>query len=55
MKQLKSRLKEGLNIFSESHNVYKRLQKHLDKQPVGFPATVSGVERRILREVFTEI
>lgn len=53
MKQLKSRLKEGMNIFSESHNVYKKLQKHLDKQPVGFPATVSGVERRILRDAFT--
>ncbi len=53
MKQLKTRLKDGLNIFSESHNVYKKLQKHLDKQPIGFPATASGVERRILREVFT--
>ena len=53
MKQLKSRLKEGMGIFVESRRVYKKLQKHLDKQPVGFPATASGVERRILREVFT--
>jgi Na+-translocating ferredoxin:NAD+ oxidoreductase subunit B len=53
MKQLKTRLKEGMGIFAESHRVYKKLQKHLDKQPVGFPATASGVERRILREVFT--
>ncbi len=32
---------------------YKRLQKHLDKMPVGFPATRSGVELRILKSLFT--
>ncbi|RJP86888.1 MAG: 4Fe-4S dicluster domain-containing protein [Desulfobacteraceae bacterium] len=53
MKQLKSRLKDGMGIFAESHKVYKKLQKHLDKQPVGFPATASGVERRLLRDAFT--
>ena len=47
------RLKDGMSIFKESHNVYKKLQKHLDKQPVGFPATASGVERRLLRDAFT--
>ena len=34
-------------------NVYIELQKHLDKQAVGFPATKSGVEIRILKELFT--
>lgn len=53
MKQLKTRLKDGMGIFAESHKVYKKLQKHLDKQPVGFPATASGVERRLLRDAFT--
>jgi len=53
MKQLKMRLKDGISIFWQSHKVYKKLQKHLDKQPVGFPATVSGVERRLLRDAFT--
>lgn len=53
MKQLKARLKEGVNIFVDSHKVYKKLQKHLNKQPVGFPATASGVERRLLRDAFT--
>lgn len=53
MKQLKSRLKTGMGIFAESHKVYKKLQKHLDTQPVGFPATPSGVERRLLRDAFT--
>ena len=33
--------------------VYIKLQKHLDKQAVGFPATKSGVERRILKHIFT--
>ena len=53
MKHLKTRLKDGLGIFAESHKVYKKLQKHLDRQPVGFPATASGVERRLLRDAFT--
>lgn len=53
MKQLKPRLKDSVSIFTDTHTIYKKLQKHLDKQPVGFPATASGVERRILREVFT--
>ncbi|NOY68774.1 MAG: 4Fe-4S dicluster domain-containing protein [Deltaproteobacteria bacterium] len=53
MKQLKPRLKDGMSIFWQSHKVYKKLQKHLDKQPVGFPATASGVERRLLRDAFT--
>lgn len=48
MKQVSDRLKEGLNIFSESRKVYKRSQKHPNKQPIGYPATLTGVERRIL-------
>lgn len=36
------------------HDVYRRLQRHLDRMPVGFPATESGVELRILRRLFTE-
>jgi H+/Na+-translocating ferredoxin:NAD+ oxidoreductase subunit B len=34
-------------------DVYRRLQKHLDELPVGFPATESGVEIRILKRLFT--
>ncbi len=34
-------------------DIYKRLRKHLDTMPVGFPATRSGVELRILRHLFT--
>lgn len=53
MKQVPARLRDGISIFSRSRKVYKKLQKHLDKQPIGYPATITGVERRILREVFT--
>ncbi|MDO9263716.1 MAG: 4Fe-4S ferredoxin, partial [Desulfosalsimonadaceae bacterium] len=31
---------------------YKALQRHLDAMPVGFPATRSGVEIRILKHLF---
>ncbi len=33
--------------------MYRRLQRHLDAMPVGFPATASGIELRILRRLFT--
>lgn len=33
--------------------LYKRLRKHLDTMPVGFPSTRSGVELKILRHLFT--
>lgn len=32
---------------------YRNLQKHLNAMPVGFPATRSGVEQRILKSLFT--
>lgn len=32
---------------------YVRLQRHLDKQAVGFPATKSGAEIRVLKHIFT--
>jgi NAD-dependent dihydropyrimidine dehydrogenase PreA subunit len=34
-------------------DVYRRLQVHLDQMPIGFPATESGVELRILKHLFT--
>ncbi len=53
MKQLPSRIKETVDIFSQSRKTYRKLQRHLNKQPVGFPASISGVELRLLREAFT--
>jgi len=32
---------------------YRKLQQHLDRLPVGFPETESGVEIRILKYLFT--
>jgi electron transport complex protein RnfB len=37
----------------ESTVLYRKLQQHLDRMPIGFPATESGVEIRILRQLFT--
>ena len=37
----------------EGDLLYRRLQQHLDRMPVGFPATGSGVEIRILKQLFT--
>ncbi len=37
----------------DSESLYRRLQQHLDRMPVGFPATQSGVEIRILKYLFT--
>ena len=38
----------------ERHNsAYIKLQKHLDNQAVGFPASRSGAELNILKHIFT--
>ncbi|MEM3896346.1 MAG: 4Fe-4S binding protein [Archaeoglobaceae archaeon] len=34
--------------------IYEKLREKLDKAPVGFPKTVSGVEKEILRVLFSE-
>jgi electron transport complex protein RnfB len=39
--------------MTDEVDVYRRLQKHLDELPIGYPATTSGVEIRILRRLFT--
>lgn len=40
---------------SEHEHIYVKLQRHLDSQAVGFPATKSGAEIRILKHIFTPI
>jgi Pyruvate/2-oxoacid:ferredoxin oxidoreductase delta subunit len=37
----------------DSDDLYRKLRKHLDRMPVGFPPTESGVEIRILKHLFT--
>ena len=39
--------------MGQNDQVYTKLQKHLDNQAVGFPATKTGVEIRILKHIFT--
>jgi NAD-dependent dihydropyrimidine dehydrogenase PreA subunit len=34
-------------------DVYRRLQRHMDKMPIGFPETKSGVELNLLKDLFT--
>ena len=38
---------------TEHDTLYRRLQQHLDRMPVAFPAAPSGVEIRILERLFT--
>jgi Na+-translocating ferredoxin:NAD+ oxidoreductase subunit B len=37
----------------EDDEIYRALQRHLDRMPVPYPATESGVELRILKRLFT--
>lgn len=37
-----------------SENIFRQLQEQLDQYSIGFPATESGVEIRILKKLFTE-
>lgn len=34
-------------------DAYRKLQQHLDKMPVGYPATKTGVEINLLKSIFT--
>ena len=40
--------------MEETVDVYRKLQQHLDTMPIGYPATKSGVEIRLLKTLFTE-
>ncbi|MBW1865059.1 MAG: 4Fe-4S ferredoxin, partial [Deltaproteobacteria bacterium] len=39
--------------MDRTDQVYSNLQKHLNSQAVGFPATKSGAEIKILKHIFT--
>jgi electron transport complex protein RnfB len=38
--------------MADEEEVYRNLQKHLDKQPIGYPRTKSGAEIRLLKRFF---
>lgn len=44
--------REGVEKMGGEKGVYRDLQKHLDRQPIGYPATKSGVEIRLLKRLF---
>ena len=37
----------------QNNQVYTKLQKHLNQQAIGFPATRSGAEIKVLKHIFT--
>ncbi len=39
--------------MKSTDRIYRKLQRHLDRQAIGFPATRSGVEIEILKCIFT--
>jgi electron transport complex protein RnfB len=39
--------------MSADNTIYRRLQRHLDKQAIGFPAAWSGADIRLLKRLFT--
>ncbi|MCP4755582.1 MAG: 4Fe-4S ferredoxin [Proteobacteria bacterium] len=53
MKDTPANIKSQQNESKSWAKPYKKLRKHLDKMPVGFPSTFSGVELRLLRRFFT--
>lgn len=53
MKQAALAIKDKLIELRKWDKPYKKLRRHLDKMPVGFPGTFSGVERRLLKAMFT--
>ncbi|TFG24389.1 MAG: 4Fe-4S ferredoxin, partial [Promethearchaeota archaeon] len=44
---------EVVYIANVEPDIYRKLQQHLDTLPIGFPATTSGVEIKILKFLFT--
>lgn len=43
---------KGWDVDKNEH-AYKKLQRHLDRQAVGFPATKSGAEIKVLKHIFS--
>lgn len=39
---------------TEAESIYRKLQKHLDRMPIGYPKTDSGIEIKILKDFFNE-
>src|SRR5690242_12811590 len=46
------RIRPRSSGIMESETLYGKLQRHLDQMRVGLPATASGLEIRILKQLF---
>jgi len=46
-------LKRKWTFFSNARDPYKKLRDHLNRQAAGYPATLTGVELRLLKDMFT--
>jgi Na+-translocating ferredoxin:NAD+ oxidoreductase subunit B len=55
MKEPLLSFKKKMKFFSTAKEPYKKLRKHFNQQPVGYPSTLSGIELRLLREIFTVV
>ena len=53
MSTLINNMKKGLRVKSDAIKTYRALQKHLNTMPIGYPATLTGVELRLLEHMFT--
>jgi len=49
------KIKKILQTLTVSKPEYIALKQHLNKQPVGYPKTMTGVENRLLTEIFTPL
>jgi hypothetical protein len=39
--------------MQKNETIYRDLQKHLDKMPIGFPSTEDGSDLKVLKAFFT--
>ena len=46
-------IEDAGDAMDTTDRIYRDLQRHLDRQAVGFPATKSGAEIRILKRLFS--
>jgi len=53
MRETVAGVRQKVKMFHDASRSYRALQRHLDRLPIGYPATPTGVEIRLLKEIFT--
>ena len=46
-------VEQDFNLEIQDREIYRKLQENLDKLPIGFPATKSGIDLKVLTHFFT--